>query len=128
MDIINQPCHSCTRADQRPYDTQQDNHKSAFSPFAVLSSSNAEIDYVYQYNDKVIPIEVKAGKTGSLKSLHSYVYHNDCDFAIRLYSGELSLEDAITPGISGTPGKPFKLLNLPLYCAGQIEKYLDWVV
>lgn len=33
-----------------------------------LKGANAEIDYVMQFGTKVIPIEVKAGSTGSLKS------------------------------------------------------------
>ncbi len=30
----------------------------------------AEVDYVIQHEDQIIPLEVKAGKTGALKSLH----------------------------------------------------------
>jgi hypothetical protein len=33
-------------------------------------SSNAETDYLIEKNDKIIPVEVKSGKGGSLKSLH----------------------------------------------------------
>jgi len=33
-------------------------------------SSNAETDYLIEKQDKIIPIEVKSGKGGSLKSLH----------------------------------------------------------
>lgn len=36
-------------------------------------SSNAEIDYVISRNGNVIPIEVKNGKTGSLKSLNIFL-------------------------------------------------------
>ncbi len=40
-------------------------------------SSNAEIDYVFPCLSHVLPIEVKAGKSGTLKSLHLYLdkYH-----------------------------------------------------
>ena len=36
-------------------------------------NSNAEIDYVISLNDKVLPIEVKSGKNGNLKSLHQFL-------------------------------------------------------
>ncbi|MFO9540663.1 DUF4143 domain-containing protein, partial [Legionella pneumophila serogroup 1] len=37
------------------------------------AGSSAEIDYVIQHGNKIIPIEVKAGATGSLKSLHVFM-------------------------------------------------------
>jgi len=33
-------------------------------------NSNAEVDYVFQYKEKILPIEVKSGSSGRLKSLH----------------------------------------------------------
>ncbi len=36
-------------------------------------SSSAEIDYVISNGSDIIPIEVKAGKTGRLKSLHQFI-------------------------------------------------------
>jgi hypothetical protein len=43
-------------------------------------------------------------------------------FAIRLYSGELSLTKALTPS-----GKHYHLLNLPYYLTAQIPAYVDWL-
>jgi len=37
------------------------------------TQSSSEIDLVYPYSKYVIPIEIKSGKTGSLKSLHQFV-------------------------------------------------------
>ena len=39
-------------------------------------SSNAEVDYVIALNGNIVPIEVKPGATGSLKSLHQFVGEN----------------------------------------------------
>ena len=36
-------------------------------------SSSAEIDYLYVYDGKILPIEVKSGPTGKLKSLHLFL-------------------------------------------------------
>ena len=36
-------------------------------------SSSAEIDYVIQQGNQVVPIEVKSGATGGFKSLHVFM-------------------------------------------------------
>lgn len=84
------------------------------------SSSSAEVDYIYPFEGKLIPIEVKSGKSGKLKSLHQYMEKAPHTLAIRLYAGEISMEEVTTPG-----GKVFKLLNLPYFLAAQIPAYLN---
>ena len=37
-------------------------------------SENAEVDYVVAQNGKILPIEVKAGAAGSLKSIHQFCH------------------------------------------------------
>ena len=97
------------------------NHKV---PFWVREKkqSNAEIDIVLQYQTHVIPIEVKAGKTGALRSLHEFMDRVDHGHAVRLYSGRLEITDAVTAA-----GKPYKLLNLPYFLAGKLYEYLEWM-
>lgn len=85
--------------------------------------STAEVDYLFQYDGLIIPIEVKSGKEGTLKSLHSYMDIAPHNFAIRFYAGALNISDAITQN-----GKQYKILNLPYYLGSQIEKYFDWLV
>ena len=86
------------------------------------NSSTAEVDYVYPFESKLIPVEVKSGKEGALKSLHQFIDMAPHNMAIRFYSGNLSITQAITPG-----GKQYHLLNLPYYLASQIDKYLVWL-
>jgi len=83
------------------------------------SQSNAEVDYLITYNGKLIPIEVKAGASGRLRSLHSFIDAAPHDTAIRLYSGMFSKEENTT-----IAGKKFKLLNIPYYQASKINNYL----
>lgn len=83
--------------------------------------SSAEVDYLFPFNGLVIPIEVKSGADGSLKSLHSYMDSAPHGYAIRLYAGQLKITNAVTAN-----GKPFQILNLPYYLGTQIEKYLSW--
>jgi predicted AAA+ superfamily ATPase len=47
-------------------------------------TNNAEVDFLLPGNQSVIPVEVKAGKAGSLKSLHRFVYDKGCGTAVRL--------------------------------------------
>lgn len=84
--------------------------------------SNAEVDFVLAHGNKVIPIEVKSGATGRLRSLHQFIDRADHNLAVRLYAGKLSVEEAVT-----LEGKAYRLLNLPYYLGGRIESYLDWV-
>ena len=46
-------------------------------------SNNAEVDYVCELGGHIVPIEVKAGRTGTLKSLHQFVAEKQVPFAVR---------------------------------------------
>ncbi len=85
--------------------------------------STAEVDYLFPYNGLIIPIEVKSGASGSLKSLHSFMDLAPHHWAIRFYAGALNITDAITQN-----GKQYQILNLPYYLGSQIEKYIAWFV
>lgn len=47
-------------------------------------NSQAEVDYVIQKNEKIIPLEVKAGKKGSMQSLFLFLKEKKVDFGVRL--------------------------------------------
>jgi hypothetical protein len=59
---------------------------------------------VFTYKEKVIPIEIKSGSTGSLKSLHQFMERTNHPYAVRMYAGEFCIEKTKTPG--GTPYIP----------------------
>ena len=82
--------------------------------------SNAEIDLIHNSGKYFIPIEVKSGKQGTLRSLHQFTTIAPHPFTIRLYAGELSLEEQKTPD-----GTNYTLLNLPYYLASKIFDYCD---
>jgi predicted AAA+ superfamily ATPase len=83
------------------------------------NQANAEVDYVYQSDDLLIPIEVKLGKTGRLRSLMEYMDACPHHFAVRIYSGQLSFQEAQTIRL-----KKFKLLNLPFYLISKLPEYI----
>jgi uncharacterized protein len=84
--------------------------------------ANAEVDFLIQHQDRLIPVEVKAGAAGSLRSLHQYIDRCTHDIAVRLYAGPVSVSQCAT-----IAGKKFRLLNLPYFLAPQIAEHLDWV-
>lgn len=99
----------------------------AFNPhFWVRENkdSNAEVDLIYAYGKYIIPIEVKSGKQGTLKSLHQFINRCDHKYAIRLFGGKFSVEEHKTPGEE----KPYLLLNLPYYLGVKLPEYIKWFV
>jgi len=86
------------------------------------AGSSAEVDYVYLFESKLIPIEVKSGKDGTLRSMHLYMDEAPHDMAIRFYAGKLQLTRTSTPS-----GKAYRLLSLPYYLASQIKEYITWL-
>ena len=83
--------------------------------------SNAEVDYILNFNGKLVPVEVKSGKIGKLKSLLMYMDLVPHTMAVRVFGGKLSIDTVTTPN-----GKEFKLLNLPYFLSFQIYEYLAW--
>ncbi len=85
--------------------------------------SDAEIDFIYPYQSKLIPIEVKSGPKGHLKSLHVFLDQSSIHFAIRFYAGSLQIDKLRTGD-----GKAFFLLSLPYFLATRLEAYVDWLI
>ncbi len=87
------------------------------------ANSNAEVDLVLPMGKYLVPIEVKSGKQGRLRSLHEFMDRAGHPFAIRLLANRFSVEEAKTPG-----GTPYHLMNLPYYLASKLPKYAKWMV
>jgi uncharacterized protein len=85
--------------------------------------SNAEVDFIFLYDGLVIPIEVKKGASGRLRSLHQFIDISQHSFAVRIYSGKLSIDKEKT-----IKGKSYYMLNLPFYLIGELENYLNWFI
>ena len=85
--------------------------------------SSAEIDFLIQFENMIIPIEVKSGATGRLRSLHQFIDRTSHNYAVRIYSGKLEVNL-----IKTLNGKNFILLNLPFYLAGSVFEYFDWLM
>jgi len=82
--------------------------------------SEAEVDFVLQFDNKVIPIEVKSGHNAKLRSLHLFMDETPHNIAVRVWSQPFSIDEVTTP-----QGKSFKLINLPFYYVGNLENILN---
>jgi len=76
------------------------------------AKNNAEVDYVVENGTEVLPVEVKAGASGSLKALRQMMIEKRLRRAIRFDAGRGGSQ--IVPV---GDGKAFKLISLPLYAA-----------
>jgi predicted AAA+ superfamily ATPase len=81
--------------------------------------SSAEVDYMTQYRNRVIPIEVKAGSTGSLRSLQFFMCLKGLPIAVRINSDCPSQVEVILKE------HQYKLLSIPFYLLGQLHRFLD---
>lgn len=73
--------------------------------------SQAEVDYVIQQGADIIPIEVKAGKTGRLRSLQQFMEEKGSKIGIRISQKPLRLENNI--------------LSIPFYLIGHLKRLIN---
>lgn len=86
--------------------------------------SDAEIDYVIQHHHEVVPIEVKAGSTGTLKSLHLFMKQKNLSKAVRVYSGLPGITDVNVKDNQGSEIK-YQLRSMPFYLISEIHRLLE---
>jgi len=84
------------------------------------SQSNAEVDFIIAHRGQAVPVEVKAGKAGRLRSLAAFIDAAEQPYAVRLYAGAFAEEQLRTPG-----GTPFTLYSLPYFLASRLSACLD---
>ncbi|HAK46329.1 MAG TPA: AAA family ATPase [Spirochaeta sp.] len=87
------------------------------------SQSNAEIDYLVQSNNRILPIEVKSGKTGTLKSLHLFMEQKNLQQAVR-FSTNTPIVESAKSSLSGSDYS-YTLISLPLYMAENLSRLLQ---
>jgi predicted AAA+ superfamily ATPase len=76
--------------------------------------SDAEVDYLYQHGETIIPVEVKSGTTGSLKSLRLFMAENQSPLGVRFAMHPLSFHDGI--------------LSIPLYAVEAMPNLINHVL
>lgn len=90
-------------------------------------SNNAEVDYVIDQAQSIIPIEVKAGKSGSLKSLHQFYLAKKPVLMVRFDLNPPSLNNFSHQVKMTTGFTPihYRVLSLPLYFVGELRRLIE---
>ncbi len=88
---------------------------------------NAEVDYVIGRNGRLVPIEVKSGKSGALRSLHLFVLEKKPLFAIRFDLNPPSVQK-LDHHLPTSERVKYRLVSLPLYMAGQVERVIQMLI
>lgn len=83
-----------------------------------------EIDYVLQIGTRIVPVELKAGAAGSMKSLHQFMYDKGLGLAVRLDTNPPAPQ---TIQVSTTKRQPvqYQLLNLPHYLTWRLGELVE---
>ncbi len=88
-----------------------------------VKSAAAEVDYLLAVDHEVIPIEIKAGATGALRSLHQFCKEKQQGHALR-FNSELP---SVMKGASAVTAQGeviYSLLSLPLYLVGETKRLI----
>ncbi len=89
--------------------------------------AEAELDYVLQCGTRMIPVEVKAGASGTLRSLHSFMAEKGLHAAVRFDLNAPSIQNidmSVAVGGGKLRSAKYRLLNLPLYLADWLPELL----
>ena len=97
-----------------------------FTWIREAKNSNAEVDYVLQVGSRIVPVEVKAGATGRLRSLHMMVTEKQLNLAVRVSSEPLLLNTIETALPIGTPRR-FQLLSVPFYLVSELPRLIAMI-
>ena len=94
------------------------NHRHFGSGYGTKGA--AETDFLYPLKDLIIPIEVKSGKTGKLKSLNLFMENSRHPYAIRVYSGKIRIDQIQLPS-----GKKYHLYSIPYYLLSRLDEVIE---
>ncbi|HEW98430.1 MAG: AAA family ATPase [Candidatus Parabeggiatoa sp. nov. 3] len=90
-------------------------------------SYNAEVDFVIALEGNLIPIEVKSGATGSLKSLHQFMGNKQAPFAIRFDTALPTVNqlDVVIHIDKQRKHICYSLISLPLYLVERLSEVVE---
>jgi len=80
-----------------------------------------EIDFPVEIDPVIVPVELKAGTSGSMKSLHQFMHDKRLDLAVRIDTNPPSVMDVRVTTTQGNPAA-YKLLSLPGYMLWRVAE------
>ncbi len=89
--------------------------------FWIREKGAAKTDFLYIFKDMIIPVEVKSGKTGKLKSLNLFMEKSPHVYAVRIYSGKIRIDP-----VRLSSGKTYRLCSVPYYLISRLDDVLEW--
>jgi hypothetical protein len=90
------------------------------------SEGQAEIDFLFESENRIYPVEVKSGMRGTIKSLHAYVVKKQASQAIRISSAKPSVEQLLAR--INRQEQSFLLINIPFYLVNQLDRLTHEIV
>ncbi len=78
-----------------------------------------EVDYLLQIGGQLVPVEVKAGSSGAMKSLHQFMYDKQLHTAVRLDTNLFSRQEMRVKTTQGD-AVAYTLLSVPIYLAERV--------
>lgn len=76
--------------------------------------STAEVDYVIAIDSTILPVEVKAGSTGRMRSIQMFMDEKGLDFGIRISQNTLGFEK--------------RILSIPLYMISELPRLVKSIL
>lgn len=87
------------------------------------AQASSEVDYVQTHGTAIFPVEVKAGKPATLKSLQVFIIQKKSPYGVR-FNAELPSVCVVKYTLPNVPGE-YNLLSLPLYMVEELHRILD---
>lgn len=89
-------------------------------------ATNAEVDYVAAVDGQIVPVEVKAGASHALKSLHQFVAEKGVSVVVRFDAAPPSVQIVRTRVQRGGAQTEvaYRLISLPLYLVERLPAIL----
>jgi len=89
----------------------------------------AEVDFIYSHGGNIFPIEVKAGKTGKIKSLWKYIEIKNPEYVVKFDLMERrerisTITHKLTQAVAGKVLKS-NLIGLPLFEVEKLNYYFE---
>jgi predicted AAA+ superfamily ATPase len=82
------------------------------------AQAQAEVDFLLRTERGVVPVEVKSGAAGKLRSLHQFMGRSGSRLAVRLCASQPSRHSVDVGDLS------YLLVNIPYYAASMIPQYV----
>ena len=102
-----------------------DKRYSLFFWIREEKGSSSELDFLLDFKKALIPIEVKSGSGGSLKSLHQFLYRSLYHTGVRFYPHAFLKIESLSVTLPTGKKLKYQLLSVPIYLAFRLEEIIQ---